>query len=138
MQQLDDILRSAKTIAVVGCSADPSRTSYAISKYLLQVGYEMIPVNPSYEEVHGQVCYPDMNAIPDDIQVDIVNIFRRPGYTASMVEDVIERVERTGEKPVIWTQIGVSSRQAQSLAEEAGLPYVKNRCIMVVHSQMEA
>ena len=50
---------SAKTIAVVGCSADPSRTSYAISKYLLQVGYEMIPVNPSYEEIHGQVCYPE-------------------------------------------------------------------------------
>ena len=61
-----------------------------------------------------------MNAIPDDVQVDIVNIFRRPGYTASMVEDVIERVKRTGEKPVIWTQIGVSSRQAQSLADEAG------------------
>ena len=136
MPSLEDILRDSKTIAVVGISADPSRTSYAISRYLIEVGYTVIPVNPSYEEVHGLTCYPDMDSIPSDIHIDIVNIFRRPGYTAAMVEDVIGRIKRTGETPVIWTQIGVSSKQAQSLADSAGLVYVKNRCIMVVHSQM--
>ena len=136
MPTLEDILRESKTIAVIGCSADPSRTSYAISKYLIQVGYEVIPVNPSYEEIHGLKCYPDMASIPTEIRVDIVNIFRRPGYTAAMVEEVIKRSEKTGEQPVIWTQIGVSSRQAQQLSESAGFVYVKNRCIMVVHSQM--
>ena len=136
MPELSQILVDSKTIAVVGCSANPARTSYAISRYLIEVGYNMIPVNPSYEEVHGITCYPDVVSIPDTIQIDIVNIFRRPGYSAAMVEDVLRRVKITGTKPVIWTQIGVSSKQAQLLAEEAGLIYVKNRCIMVEHSHL--
>lgn len=136
MPDLAQILRDAETIAVVGCSANPSRTSYAISRYLKEVGYTVIPVNPAYEEIHGLTCYPDMISIPADIQVDVVNIFRRPGYTAAMVEDVLRRIEKTGEKPVIWTQIGVSSKQAQQLAEDAGLVYVKNRCSMVEHSHL--
>lgn len=135
---LQEILKESTTIAVVGCSADPSRTSYAISRYLMQVGYTMIPVNPAYEEVHGEVCYPDVMSIPEDVRIDIVNIFRRPGYTAAMVEDVLKRIKKTGERPVIWTQIGVSSGKAQSLAESAGLPYVRNRCILVEHSHMLA
>lgn len=136
MPDLSQILRDSKTIAVVGCSANPSRTSYAISRYLKEVEYTVIPVNPAYEEIHGLTCYPDMSSIPAGIRIDIVNIFRRPGFTAAMVEDVIRRIEKTGETPVIWTQIGVSSKQAQSLAEGAGLIYVKNRCIMVEHSHI--
>ena len=136
MRAIPDILKESKTIAVVGCSANPSRTSYAISRYLIEVGYTMIPVNPGYEEIHGQVCYPDMVSIPDDIHVDIVTIFRRPGYTAAMVEDVLKRIEKTGERPVIWTQIGVSSNKAQKLAESAGLEYIRNRCILVEHSHL--
>ena len=134
-EEITSILKSAKTIAVVGCSDRPSRTSYAIYKYMKQQGYEMIPVNPDHEWCDEDRCYPDLLAIPDDVEIDIVTIFRNPRYTADMVNIAVQRAEKTGRKPVIWTQLGVSSRQAEQIAQEAGLPYVKNRCIMVEHSR---
>lgn len=136
MPDLEEILEHAQTIAVVGCSDQPHRTSYAISKYLQNAGYRMIPVNPHHEEVHGEPCYPDVQSIPEDLRIDVVNIFRNPRYTAEMVENVLERIERTAERPAIWTQLGVSSQEAERLAREAGLPYVKNRCILVEHSRL--
>lgn len=98
-------------------------------------GYEVIPVNPQHEEIFGKRCYPATSAIPGDVQIDIVNIFRRPAHTADMVRDVLARIGETNEAPVIWTQIGVSSNEAQALTEGAGLTYVKNRCIMVEHAR---
>lgn len=136
MADLKSILESAKTIAVVGCSAREVRTSHKIARYLQDAGYRMIPVNPNYEEVHGEQCYPDVQSVPEAI--DIVDIFRAPQYTAEMVRDVLERIEETGERPVIWTQIGVSSPEAEKLAQEAELPYVKNRCLMVEHGRLLA
>ena len=135
MNTYKEILSEAKTIAVVGCSDNPARTSNAIARYLLGAGYRVIPVNPEHTEILGETCYPSTKAIPDDVHVDIVNIFRRPAHTADMVRDVLDRIARTGEKPVIWTQIGVSSNEAQELSESAGLLYVKNRCIMVEHAR---
>ncbi len=135
MSKYQNLLTEAKTIAVVGCSDNPVRTSNSIARYLIGAGYQVIPVNPSHEEILGQRCYPSTSAIPDDIQVDIVNIFRRPAQTADMVRDVLKRIAKTGERPVIWTQIGVSSYEAQELTESAGLVYIKNRCIMVEHAR---
>lgn len=135
MSNYKDLLKEARTIAVVGCSDNPVRTSNSIARYLIGAGYDVIPVNPQHEEILGKRCYPTTSAIPEDVQIDIVNIFRRPAHTADMVRDVLERIEKTGERPVIWTQIGVSSNEAHTLADEAGLPYVKNRCIMVEHAR---
>ena len=136
MNDLPTILNATKTIAVVGASANPSRTSHAISRYLIEVGYTVIPVNPNYDTVHDLTSYPSLQAIPKDIQIDMVNVFRRPAETAGVVRDMIERMKETGERPVIWTQIGVSSREAEQLATDAGLDYVRNRCILVEHSRM--
>lgn len=135
---LKRILEETKTIAVVGCSNQPWRPSFRISKYLLDVGYEMIPVNPEHETVHGLRCYPDLQSIPADVRLDIVNIFRRPQFTADMVRMTIAYAEAIGTKPVIWTQLGVSSTEARRLAEDAGLPYVHNRCILVEHNRLIA
>lgn len=135
---LKRILEETKTIAVVGCSNQPWRPSFRISKYLLDVGYEMIPVNPEHETVHGLRCYPDLQSIPADVRLDIVNIFRRPQFTADMVRMTIAYAEATGTKPVIWTQLGVSSTEARRMAEDAGLPYVHNRCILVEHNRLIA
>jgi uncharacterized protein len=133
--RLDELLRTSHTIAVMGCSAYPSRTSNSIARYLIAAGYEVIPVNPNHETIHGRSCYPDLQAIPDDIRIDIVNIFRRPAHTAEMVRQAVERAERLGERPAIWTQIGVASAEAEQIAEKAGLPYVRNRCILVEHGR---
>lgn len=135
---LKQILEEAKTIAVVGCSDQSWRPSFRISKYLLDVGYTMIPVNPGHATVHGLHCYPDLQSIPEEVRIDIVNIFRRPQFTADMVRMAVEYAQATGTKPVIWTQLGVSTPEAQHLAEEAGLPYVHNRCILVEHSRLIA
>ena len=134
--EIREILESARTIAIVGCSDRPDRTSYAIYRYLKEQDFDVIPVNPNHDSCHKDTCYPDLLAVPHDKQIDIVTIFRNPRYTADMVKIAIRRAEVTGEKPVIWTQLGVSSPEAEKLACEAGLTYVKNRCIMVEHSRL--
>ena len=133
MPDLNATLADARTIAVVGCSDRPSRTSYAIARYLQEVGYRIIPVNPNIATCHGEHAYPDLQSLPDDVHIDIVDIFRNPAYTAEMVQMTVDYAEATGAKPTVWTQLGVSTSEAQRLAEDAGLPYVKNRCIMVEH-----
>ncbi|HEX7072157.1 MAG TPA: CoA-binding protein [Rhodothermales bacterium] len=132
---LQQILTDAKTIAVVGCSGRPTRPSYGVSRYLISAGYTIIPINPNYEEVHGIPCLPDLGSIQAGTRVDIVNVFRNPRHAADVVRDTIALADRIGSKPVIWMQLGVSSQEAVALAEEAGLPYVGNRCIRVEHSR---
>lgn len=134
--QLKSILEDARTIAVVGCSDRPERTSYAIFRYLKNAGFDVIPVNPNHESCDEDRCYPDLLSIPEETRIDIVNIFRNPRYTADMVDIAAERAGRTGRRPVIWTQIGVSSRDAEETARRHKLTYVKNRCIMVEHSRL--
>ncbi|MEM1125276.1 MAG: CoA-binding protein [Bacteroidota bacterium] len=136
MPNLQTLFATAQTIAVVGCSPKPSRTSHQIARYLQQVGYRMIPVHPKATEILGAPCYPTVSAIPADVQVDIVNVFRQSAYTAGVVRDVIARRDATGQAPTIWTQLGVSSPEARAMAEEAGLPYVHERCIMVDHRML--
>jgi len=135
---LKSVLDAAETIAVVGCSATPTRTSHKIARYMQQRGYRIVPVNPSYDTVLGERCYPDLPSVPADVAIDIVNIFRAPQHTADMVRTTLARIDETGERPVIWTQLGVSSPEAEELAAEAGLPYVRNRCIKVAYDRLLA
>jgi predicted CoA-binding protein len=135
---LTSVLESATTIAVVGCSATPTRTSHKIARYMQQRGYRIVPVNPNYDEVLGEHCYPDLPSIPSDVTIDIVDIFRAPKHTADMVRTAIARIEDTNEHPVIWTQLGVSTPEARELAADAGLPYVRNRCIKVEYDRLIA
>lgn len=135
---LHTVLESAQVIAVVGCSGTPRRTSHKIARYMQNRGYRIVPVNPNYDEILGETCYPDLPSIPGDIEVDVVDIFRRPQHTADMVRTAIERTKQTGQRPVIWTQLGVSSSEAEKLAAEANLPYVRNRCIKVAYDRLVA
>ncbi len=130
------VLRGARTIAVVGCSPRGFQTSHRIARYIQSAGFTMIPVNPNHDEILGEPAYPDLASIPDDVEVDIVDVFRRPEFTADVVRDAIARAERTGDRPVIWTQIGVHAPEAEQLAAEAGLPYVADRCLMVDHAAL--
>lgn len=136
MIDLKSTLENARTIAVVGCSNRPSRTSYTIAEYLQGAGYRIIPVNPTINEVFGERSYPNLQSIPEEIIVDIVDIFRRPDHTAGVVKETVEYAEATGMSPTIWTQLDVSSPEAERLAQEAGLPYVRNRCIFIEHRRL--
>jgi len=135
---LQSVLESAQIIAVVGCSAQPTRTSHKIARYMQDRGYRIVPVNPNYDEVLGERCYPDLPSVPHDVAIDVVDIFRAPQHTADMVRTALTRIEETGEEPVLWTQRGVSSSEAERLAAEAGLPYVRNRCIKVAYDRLMA
>jgi predicted CoA-binding protein len=130
---LPALLRSARTVAVVGCSPRGFQTSHRIARYLQEAGLQVVPVNPHHDEILGETAYPTLDAIPDDLQIDIVDIFRRPQFTADVVRDATVRAARTGHSPLLWTQIGVHSDEAEALADAADLPYVADRCLMVDH-----
>lgn len=132
---IKEMLEQAKTIAILGCSGKQYRTSHQIAEYLQNKGYKIIPINPRYNEILGERVYDTMLDIPDEVQIDIADIFRNSQYTAEMVEQIVDYAEATGQTPVVWTQLDVSSQEAEELAEEAGLKYVKNRCIMVEHQR---
>ena len=127
-------LRSMQTVAVVGCSPRASQTSHRIARYLQDAGCRVVPVNPHHETLLGEPCYPSLLAVPEDVEIDVVDVFRRAEHTAAVAQDAADRAERTGRTPLFWTQLGVHSDEAQQIAEAAGLPYVRNRCLMVDHA----
>ena len=115
---------SAKRIAVVGLSDDPSRPSHDVARYLQAAGKEIVPVNPNHTKVLGLKCYPTLSAVPGAI--DVVDVFRRPEFCADVVRDAIE----AGVKGV-WLQTGIVSHEAERLAAEAGIDFVQDRCMKV-------
>jgi len=135
MDNISEKLKKANTIAIIGCSANKYRTSYHIASYLKENGYRIIPINPNYDEILGQKCYPSMSKLPDNLTIDIVDIFRDSKFAVKMVENIIKWSEKANQKPLIWTQLAVSTDEAKSRAEEAGFDYVENQCIMVHHSK---
>jgi|SRR5262245_19798732 len=124
-----DLLRSAHTIAVVGLSNKRWRPSYGVSEYMQRAGYRIIPVNPALSEALGEKCYPDVGAVPEDI--DIVNIFRRPEFVLEIVDAAI----RVGAKAV-WMQEGVVHEAAAERAQAAGLTVVMDRCLLKEHRKL--
>lgn len=129
MTQISEILHAARTIAVVGLSAKRYRPSYGVAEYLKRAGYRIIPVNPQETEVLGEKCYPDLESIPE--AVDIVDIFRRSEF----VPEVVEAAIRKGAK-VVWMQEGVIHEAAARRAQEAGLVVVMDRCILKDHRRL--
>ena len=124
-----DLLDRAQVIAVVGHSDKPHRTSYQIAAYLRNVGYTVIPVNPTVDEIDGQTSYPSVAAIPGP--VDIVDVFRRSEHLPEIVADAI-----AAGAPALWTQLGVVHDDALAKAREAGLEVVVDQCIKVEHMRL--
>ena len=124
-----DILHSARTIAVIGLSGKRYRPSYGVAEYMQKAGYRIIPVNPNETQVLGEKCYPDLDSVPDE--VDIVDIFRRAEY----VPEIVEAAIRKGAKAV-WMQEGVVHEEAARRAAAAGLAVVMDRCILKDHRRL--
>jgi predicted CoA-binding protein len=127
--KIPELLQSSKTIAVVGLSSRKFRASYGVSQYMQHAGYRIIPVNPHETEVLGEKSYPNLEAVPE--RVDIVNVFRRSEFVPEIVESAIRVGART-----IWMQEGVVHEQAASRAREAGLEVVMDRCILKEHGRL--
>ena len=125
-EDIAELLRSARNIAVVGCSDRPDRPSYGVSAFLQRHGYRILPVNPQItgERIHGEFVWRDLGQL--GVPIDIVDIFRRPMAAGEAVDEAIA----VGAKAV-WLQLGIVNEEAAARAEAAGLQVVMDRCIKI-------
>lgn len=128
-QIMKDILLSAKTIASVGLSSNQQKESYWIVSYLQEQGYRIIPVNPTADEILGEKSYPDLESVPE--KIDVVQVFRKPEDVPPVVDSAI----KAGAKAV-WMQEGIVNEEAAQKAREAGLQVVMDACMRVTHRRL--
>ena len=127
--ELRRILKTNHTIAVVGLSADWYRPSYFAAKYMQEHGFKIIPVNPKYDEILGEKCYPNLKAIPEP--VDIVDVFRKPDDCVPIAQDAVAIAAK-----VLWLQLGVVNEEAARVAEAGGLEVVMDRCVKIEYARL--
>jgi predicted CoA-binding protein len=128
-QMMKAILSSARTIASVGLSSNQEKESYWIVAYLQDQGYRIIPVNPTADEILGEKSYPDLESVPE--KIDVVQVFRKPEDVPPVVDSAI----RVGAK-VVWMQEGIVHEEAAQKAREAGLQVVMDACMRVTHRRL--
>ena len=126
MSTEEKILKSSRTIALVGLSPKPDRPSHRVASYLKEQGYNIIPVNPAEKEILGETCYPDLASVP--MSIDVVDIFRRSEEVPSIMAEAI----RIGARAV-WMQEGVINEEAANRAREASLMVVMDKCMLKEH-----
>jgi predicted CoA-binding protein len=119
-----------KNIAVVGMSKSDGKAANYVPKYLMEQGYNVIPVNPTAPEIMGKKSYPNVSSVPEDI--DIVDVFRP---AADVLPVVVDAIKKPGIK-VVWMQLGIYNEQAEKLAREKGIKVVYNRCMLAEHQRL--
>jgi predicted CoA-binding protein len=126
----EEILREARSIAVVGASPEPGRPSYGVIAYLLGAGYRVVPVNPlAGGEVLGLPCLSSLEELEEP--VDLVDVFRRPEHCGAVAREAV-----AAGAGALWLQLGIVSAEARQVAEAGGMDYVENACTAVVHRRI--
>lgn len=128
-ERIKQILQQTKTIAVVGLSDKPDRTSYMVSEAMQQKGYRIIPVNPNAKTVLGEKSYASLTEI--DEPVDIVNVFRRSEDTVDVAKDAAQMKIKP---KVFWLQLGIANEEAAEIVQQQGIEVIMDRCIKVEDS----
>ncbi len=124
--EIEKIILTSKTIAIVGASRDSSKASNYVPEYLKEQGYTIIPVNPNADEILGEKAYPTLEAIP--VKVDIIDIFRPSNETPAIVENAIKL-----QPKLIWLQVDISNDEAKKIVEKHGIKFVMDHCLMMEH-----
>ena len=132
-RELRALLGDVHTIAVVGLSSRPGRPSYEVARYLQRHGYRIVPVNPNESEVLGEPAYASLRDVPDDLQIDVVDVFRRAESTPDVARDAVA----IGAK-VLWLQEDIVSEEAAAIATDGGLDVIMGVCIRNVREQLLA
>jgi predicted CoA-binding protein len=127
-REIARIVRSARTVAVVGLSANELRPSHFVAFYLQRHGYRVIPVNPGESEVLGERSYPSLSDVPEPI--DVVDVFRAPGAVPAIAEEAV-----AVGAGALWLQFGVINREGAGIARHGGLSVVMDRCLKVEHAR---
>lgn len=128
-EEIKEIL-SLKRVAVVGMSKDPNKAAHQVPKYLLEHGYEIIPVNPTADQILGKKCYKSLEEVEEEI--DIVDIFRPSDQVMPVVEQAIKKKPK-----VIWMQLGIKNEEAAEKAEKHGIKVVQDKCMMEEHLRLK-
>lgn len=115
----------------MGCSPNPERPSHAIARYLIENGYDVIPVNPGHREILGRPCYASVAEIPAEVRVDVVDVFRRSDLVGPVADEAIAR-----GVGFFFMQQGVVDREAAARLERAGIPVAMDRCILIEHGRV--
>ncbi|MCS5735907.1 CoA-binding protein [Herbiconiux daphne] len=121
-EALKSLLESARTIAIVGLSTDPEKTSNKIGQVMIDAGFDVIPVHPKAAEVLGRKAYPSLAEVP--VAIDIVDVFRPSDEAAGVAQQAVD-----AGAGALWLQLGISSPEARATAEASGLTYVEDTCI---------
>jgi predicted CoA-binding protein len=130
-EEIKDVLRRCKTVAVVGISPKEDRPSYGVASYLKSKGYRIVPVRPDGDEILGEKVYHSLAEIPTGIEIDVVDIFRKSEDVPPVVQEAIDR----GAK-VVWMQEGVINQEACASAERAGLKVMMDLCMKKEHQKL--
>ena len=125
--EIEEILSTVKTIAVVGLSPNPAKDSHRVAAYLQSVGYKIVPIYPKEEEILGEKVYRSLAEVP--FKIDMIDVFRKPAALPAIVQAAIDR----GDVDVVWFQKGIVNDEAAKMARDAGMKVVQNRCTMVDH-----
>jgi predicted CoA-binding protein len=140
MRTIEQILKTARTVAVVGLSSKPERASHEVAEYLQSQGYEILPVNPAYagQQILGRTVYATLQEAADVLardgrRIDVVDCFRKSEDIPPIAKDAID--VRAG---TLWMQLGIENRAAADLARAAGLDVVMNHCMLVEHRKLES
>jgi len=126
-EEIIEILKNVKTIAVMGLSPDSSKPSFYVSEYMQEQGYKIYPVYPKGDLILGEKVYRSLSEIPEAI--DCVNIFRKPAAVDPIVDEALKR----DDVKVIWTQVGIVNNSAAVKAQNEGLQVIQNKCLMIEH-----
>jgi hypothetical protein len=135
---IEEILTTYKTVAVVGLSKNPAKASHEVAQYLKKQGFRIVPINPFADEVLGEKSYGSLLDVPAEVQetINIVDIFRPSEDVPTIVEQAIRLKELHGELKAIWMQLGIVNEQAAEKARNVGLTVVMDKCMMREHKRL--
>ena len=129
-EEIIEIFKNTKTIAIAGLSPDASKASNMVAVYLQNAGFKIVPVYPKEDMILGEKVYRNISEIP--FKIDMVDIFRKPDAIAEIIDEAIAR----GDVDTVWTQLGLVNNEAAALAKEAGLKVVQNKCTKIEHRNL--
>jgi predicted CoA-binding protein len=131
-----EVMKTVKTIAVVGASKNPEKEAHSVPLFLKENGYRIIPINPTAPEIFGEKAFPDLLSLPPEVavQVEAIEVFRPSDELPAVASQVVELAKRHDKRYVFWAQLGLENDEAKRILDEAGIPYVMGACMRVVHS----
>jgi uncharacterized protein len=129
-EEIGEIFKKTKTIAIIGLSPNEEKDSNKVARYLQSAGFKIIPVYPKEETILGEKVYRDLDDITE--KIDLVDVFRKPDYIPTVVEKMLKR----DDVKTLWTQKGIVNNEAAEVAKKAGLNVVQNHCTMVEHKRV--